>query len=467
MADAPVPRLFVRVQRVWQLAVGILLTITGFFMPLIVNLNTVPVMRFFRLAMHEERHLLIYSALLLVLMNILRALPHYIGIYWVADSLRFEYRGKRAALMNGLLIVLLLILTYSLIEAINGIHYDFGLPAILMTGVLVMYDRLHYNYVSLTKRTLFIAVTLTAVQFLDIMPAAGALPVGRGELSRDIKRAAEVLELESDLNVTSVILLLALLLIALLIFILLRDENRLREASELKEANARIQMEAFQLEVQNRTLKETQYLVHDLKSPLSVVRTLEGVLRLQNEPEPDSLEAETYDRMEKAMDQMSMRISQLLTMDRKDRFTVADLVHDVLAQISIESYAPHVSAETEVPGAVLYANQGLLSRAVVNLIVNAVQAVPEDREPRVEFTALRKDGHNVLAVTDNGKGVSPELKETVWTHGVSGRGSSGLGLAFVKTAAERFGGHVEIESEPDQGTTIAVWIPEEEKADDE
>ena len=466
MEERSLPQVSVRVRKWWQLAVGTLLIVLGFFMPLVINLNTIPVMRYYRLAMHEERHLLVFSALLLVLMNIMRALPHYIGVYWVADSLRFEYKGRRIGLMNGILIVLLLLLTYALIEVINGIHYDFGLPAILVMGVMILYDRLQYNYVSLSKRTLFIAVSLTAFQFLDIMPAAGVMPVGRGELSRDIKRAAELLELEATMNQVALIGLVIMVLVAVLIFILLRDENEIRKASDLKEANARIQMESFQVELQNRTLKEAQYLVHDLKSPLSVVRTLEGTLRIISGPEGEENLGEIYDRMEKAMDQMSMRISQLLTVDQRDSFSAQDLLHDVMAQISIENYARSVTAENRAPEAVMYANQAILSRVMVNLIVNAVQAVPAEREPRILITADRQNGYIVLAVKDNGKGVSPEMRETIWTHGVSGKGSSGLGLAFVKKAAEQFGGRVAIESEPDQGTTIAVWIPEEEKNDD-
>ncbi|MBP3729520.1 MAG: HAMP domain-containing histidine kinase [Lachnospiraceae bacterium] len=448
-----------------QLAVGALLIVAGFFMPLLVNQNLIPVMRYFRLAMHEERHLLIASALLLALMNIIRALPHYIGVYWVTDSIQLQYKGKRLANINGLLIVVLLLLTYFLIDVINGIHYDFGLPAIIMTGILVLYDHLQYNYVSLRKRTLLVAVSLMSLQFLDIMPAAGVLPVGRGEISRDIKRAAELLELQEELNLAALIGFSALVLIAVMIFILVRDENRLREASELREANNRIQMEAFELEVQNRTLRETQYLVHDLKSPLSVVQTLEGVLRFQS-IESGREETETYDRMEKALDQMSTRISQLLTLDQRDSFTVEELLHDVMAQISIESYAPHVGADTGIPEAVLYANQGLLSRALVNLVRNAVQAVPPERIPRVEVEARREKGCIVLQVTDNGKGVAPGMQEKIWTHGVSGKGSSGLGLAFVKSAVERFGGQVKMESEEGKGTTIALWIPEEEEAND-
>lgn len=452
-----------------QLIVGILLIVAGFLMPLLVDQYRIPVIKFFKLALYEERHHLITSALLLALMNVVRALPHYIGVYWVADSLSIEYQGRRLKNVNALLIVVLLLLTYSLIEVFNGIHYDFGLPAILMTAILILYDHLQYHYVSMTKRTLLVVVSLVSLQFLDVMPAANVLPVGRGELSRDIKRAAEVLELEQELNLVSALGFIILVMMAVMVFILLRDENRLREASELREANARMQMQSYELEVQNRALKEMQYLVHDLKSPLSVVQTLEGVLRFQWDAQGMD-EPETFRRMEKAMDQMSTRISQLLTLDQRDIFTVEELFHDVMAQISIESYAQHVEAFTSIPQAVLYANQGLLSRAVVNLVINAVQAVPPDRTPEVGLSAARQNysGNKfiVIQVRDNGKGVSSKQQETIWTHGVSGKGSSGLGLAFVKRVAERLGGFVKIESEEGKGSAIAMWIPEEEQIHD-
>ena len=448
-----------------QLIAGFLLIVAGFLMPLVVNQELIPVMKYFRLALHDERHWLITSALLLTLMNIVRALPHYIGVFWVADSLRIEHRGKQLQNMNAFLIVLLLVLTYYLIDVINGIHYDFGLPAFMMTAILVLYDHLKYHFVSMTKRTLLVAVSLMSLQFLDIMPAASVLPVGRGEISRSIKMAAEILELERELNVVSALCFIALVLIAVMTFVLIRDENRLREASELREINARMQMEAFELEVQNRALKEMQYLVHDLKSPMSVVQTLEGVLRFQS-INNGTEDPETYNRMEKALDQLSTRVSQLLTLDQKDSFTVEELFHDVMAQISIESYAPYVNAETAIPQAVLFANQGLLSRAVVNLVKNAVQAVPPERTPQVDLSARRQDRFVIIQVSDNGKGVSPEMQETMWTHGVSGKGSSGLGLAFVKRVAERFGAYVKIESEQGKGSKIALWIPEEEETDE-
>ena len=454
------------VERLPQLICGLFLILLGTFMPRIFNESDFAVLKYYRLSLTEDSIHLITSAALLVTMNILRAFPHYIGVYWVVDAVSLQHGKRRIAGFDAALVLMLLLLTYRVIEAVNQIHYDFGLPAVLMAAIIILYDLLKYNYVSLLKRTLFVLTSLMAVQFLDIMPAASFLPVGRGELSRYIKRAAAILEIETQINVLALVGFTILALISLMLFVLIRGENSLREISSLREANARMRMEAHASEVQNRTFREMQYLVHDLKSPLSVVRTLEGVLRIQEETESPE-KGELFDRMEKAVDQMSTRISQLLTMDHKDSFTVGELLHDVMQQISIESYAPYVSSRSEIDGEYLYANQILLSRALVNLIRNSVQAVPEDRTPEIILSAGRKDGQIVLAVKDNGKGVTEQQKEKIWTHGYSGKNSSGLGLAFVKMAVERSGGQIRMQSKWQEGTTISILLPEEEEKDGE
>lgn len=443
-----------------QMLCGLLLILLGAFMPKIFNEAEFPVLKYYRLALAEDSIHLITSATLLVTMNITRAIPHYIGAYWVADAVQLSRGKRRIAVFDAALVMILLLMTYRLIESVNNIHYDFGLPAFMMAAIIILYDLLDYNYVSLLKRTLFILTSLMAVQFLDIMPEAAFLPVGRGELSRYIKTAAEILEIRGQINALGLVGFVSLSLISVTVFVLIRDENGLREISSLREANARMRMEAFSSEVQNRTFREMQYLVHDLKSPLSVVRTLEGVMRMEESAQTPE-KTEMYDRMEKAVDQMSTRISQLLTMDRKDSFTVGELIHDVMQQISIESYAGYVSSRSEIDGEYLYANQILLSRALVNLIRNAVQAVPEERTPEIVLEAVRADGRIELSVSDNGKGVPKEQQERIWQHGYSGKQSSGLGLAFVKMAVERSGGQIRLKSGRQQGTTITISLPGE------
>lgn len=448
-----------------QLISGMLLMILGIYMPMFFDETVFPVLRHLRLSLVDESLHLLVAALLLVLMNVVRAIPHYIGVYWVVDAFQLKRGNRRIAWVDGILVVGLLLLTYWMIEAVNGIHYDFGLPAVLMTAIIILFDLLEFSYVSLMKRTLFVLTALISMQFLDIMPAASALPVGRGELSRSVKMAAEILGMEDRMNLIAIAGMGILLLMTLGLFFMIRDENKLREMSQLREANTRMQIEARESEIQNRTLKEMQYLVHDLKSPLSVARTLEGVLRLQDQSIDDD-KGEIYDRLEKSLDQMSLRISQLLTRDHKESFSVQSLFADVMQQISIENYAPYVTVAESLPETYIYANQMLISRVLVNLIQNAVQAVPKERAPRILLGAERLGTMTELYVQDNGKGVPEEQQSLIWGHGFSGKKSSGLGLSFVKKTVEESGGTIRMKSNRREGTTIWVSLPEEGASDD-
>jgi PAS domain S-box-containing protein len=116
-----------------------------------------------------------------------------------------------------------------------------------------------------------------------------------------------------------------------------------------------------------------------------------------------------------------------------------------------------------------------LTQAMLNLVVNASEAIPADRkrrEGRVRIWAKAESQHNRpfvrLAVTDNGQGMSEEVKrrafEMFFTTKVRGLGT-GLGLALVHKVALGSGGRVEIESELDKGTTVAILLPATSKAD--
>ena len=88
------------------------------------------------------------------------------------------------------MILLILPLVYEGIGLVHGIRYDFGLPALLLGSSVVLFRRLDYQYISLTKKNLMLLIFTIAFQFLDIMPLMSGLPVGRGEMSSDIKLCA-------------------------------------------------------------------------------------------------------------------------------------------------------------------------------------------------------------------------------------------------------------------------------------
>lgn len=83
-------------------------------------------------------------------------------------------------------------------------------------------------------------------------------------------------------------------------------------------------------------------------------------------------------------------------------------------------------------------NSALLGRALENLIDNALRFGAR----RVEIAATRTDTEIVVEVSDDGSGVTPELRARVFEPFVSGRGSTGLGLTLVKDIVEAHGGSV-------------------------
>ncbi|HJV21505.1 MAG TPA: ATP-binding protein [Holophagaceae bacterium] len=102
-----------------------------------------------------------------------------------------------------------------------------------------------------------------------------------------------------------------------------------------------------------------------------------------------------------------------------------------------------------------------LSHAVMNLCVNAVDAMPEGGTLRLRTRNLEGDGVE-LQVGDTGSGMSREVLDRAldpfFTTKAQGKGT-GLGLSMVHAAVKAHGGEMELHSEPGQGTTVGLRFP--------
>lgn len=111
-----------------------------------------------------------------------------------------------------------------------------------------------------------------------------------------------------------------------------------------------------------------------------------------------------------------------------------------------------------------------IGQVVQNLVINAVQAMPDggvirislgnDAIPARSGGALVAGDYLKISVADTGIGIRPELLprifEPYFTTKTSG---SGLGLATVYSIIKKHYGHIEVESEPGEGTTFHFWLP--------
>jgi PAS domain S-box-containing protein len=111
------------------------------------------------------------------------------------------------------------------------------------------------------------------------------------------------------------------------------------------------------------------------------------------------------------------------------------------------------------------ANAGKLGQVVVNLLVNAAQAIPEGEADRHEIRVVTRtadDGHAVLEVKDTGPGMPPEIRRRIfdpfYTTKAVGEGT-GLGLTICHGIVAALGGSIEVESAVGAGATFRVTLP--------
>lgn len=448
-----------------EMRIGLSMIALSFFMPVLFTVQSFRVQEYMHLALEKQEQTdLMVAALRLVMLNALRAAPHYIGAYYIAESVEIYWRGKKSWIPNACMILLILPFVYEGIGLVHGIRYDFGLPALLLSSCVALFRRLDYQYISLTKKTLMLLIFTVVFQFLDIMPMMGGLPVGRGETSYDIKLISNVLEADSLLNAIGVVGLLVMALFAVIILFQLRDENNILRLSEEKEKTQTVQSRAALLEMKNRTYREMKYLVHDLKSPLTSTQTLVGILKMQCEVEGRKREIEYLSRIESQMDRMSSMISEILYENRCTPSDTRHILDMALAQISVEDYAANVHIDNEVPESQVSVNSILFARVLVNLIHNAASAAEKGRELSIWIHVRDRLVDDLpfitFSVSDNGCGMTEQQQAAMWEQGISGFGSSGLGLAFVKQTVEAMDGSVISESQPGKGTRFIIFLPE-------
>jgi signal transduction histidine kinase len=133
--------------------------------------------------------------------------------------------------------------------------------------------------------------------------------------------------------------------------------------------------------------------------------------------------------------------------------------------------SPRIRIEVTGGATPLEGDSDLLHRVLVNLILNAAQAIGSgsgsgtvtvgvDSPPADGLLLAREfEGPVRLRVTDDGPGVEPDMVERIFEPFVSGRpGGSGLGLAIVQRAVEAHRGLVFLDSAPGAGTTFTIYL---------
>jgi len=206
----------------------------------------------------------------------------------------------------------------------------------------------------------------------------------------------------------------------------------------------------------------TSGVAHDLNNLLTVIVGTSDILRSHVE-DRDLTTVSLLDDLEGAASRASLMTRQLLTFGRlrsseNDRLDFGAILQE-MSNMLPRLLGHAVSVEVRTAGdCEIMASRSGLEQILLNLAINAREAMPDGGTLRFELSTL-KDAV-VLRAKDSGVGMSEELKarifEPFFTTKVTG---TGLGLATVKQLVDHYGGTIELESTLGQGTEFTMRFP--------
>ncbi len=205
-------------------------------------------------------------------------------------------------------------------------------------------------------------------------------------------------------------------------------------------------------------------VAHEIKNPLTPMRlTVQSFQRKFDPSDPEARQkVEEYSKtLIQQIDTMSSIASAFsnfakMPAQKNEELNVVEVV-DLALDIFSENYITFIPEQKEI---IATFDRTQLIRVVTNLVKNAIQAIPNNKTPKITVKVFSEENNIVLTVEDNGNGIIDENKSKVFEPKFTTKTSGmGLGLAMIKNIIETYNGSITFVSEENEGTTFKVSFP--------
>lgn len=260
------------------------------------------------------------------------------------------------------------------------------------------------------------------------------------------------------------------------------------QAAVLEQVNQELDAQRLALLDANLKLKEldqlkanfTAMLVHDLKSPLSVVKASLEIFETDEEIQNTSM-LPLVNASHRSVEKVLSLISEVLEVFRSESqdmklrcepLETGDFLRECLEEVRVASQATQIQVETDIAAQLppVKADAGKLGRVLSNLLSNAVKFTPRQGTIRVVAKSVIGTGIEEgmmfveVAISDTGEGIPAEELPYLFDpyRQASSRKAQlgvGLGLAIVKRIVAAHGGNIAVQSQPGVGSCFTIRLP--------
>ena len=227
-----------------------------------------------------------------------------------------------------------------------------------------------------------------------------------------------------------------------------------------------------ELEVKNRELARknrladlgqmASHIAHEVRNNLMPMTLYLSLLRRRLSDDPGS--QDILDKVGTGLTALDATVNDLLHFTsqhdpQSQVFEVRRLMEEITDSLAPQLSAQGIETVTDVPdGLSVFADRDMIRRAVLNLVLNAIDAMPEGGE--LVITSYSGFNGLEMEVADSGPGLADQVRQRAFEPFFTTKsGGTGLGLAIVGRIAEVHGGEITIANCPEGGAAFTLRIP--------
>ena len=206
-------------------------------------------------------------------------------------------------------------------------------------------------------------------------------------------------------------------------------------------------------------------VAHEIANPLASMDSLLQLLQRK----PDQVRPDAVETLVKQVDRINAIVSQMTRFahpgdSQWQRVSVSDMIEQALDMVRLDRRSRGVAVECDIgsDGGSIRVQPQAMQQVLVNLMINAMDAMADVAQPRLLIRATREAEHCLIRIIDNGHGIEPQhmdhLFEPFFTTKPVGKGT-GLGLSVSYGIVRQHGGRIEVASESGRGATFTVYVP--------